>query len=300
MRIAACLSGMGRTAAYCKPYLDRFFRGHAVDYFIHAWPNDTDHLALYAPKAVSLREPWDIAQKERAVISAFRQYGFIGRIPMYWGISQAIGLVPEEGYDLIVRLRPDVVPLMRLNASLSDVGEGTVSFAYWMQDPMHRWSPPSDFLRVNDETLAGYHDHLFFGRPAAMRHFERAYDLIEDYCASGLGVRFTPAQFMHYLIAASIPNPRRAPISLHLIDEQHAKSALALYEFRPRSERTRPRDLQRVAAYHPDLAPIFAAERPKMAPTEDWFERSWAGSQGSPNLRGGAKRMAQRIHGGAL
>lgn len=299
MRIAACLSGQSRTAAYCKPYLDRFFRGHTVDYFIHAWPQDSHHLPLYRPRALSCAVPADLREKERLVIQSFGQYGCLGRIAMYWGIGEAIRLVPNEGYDLIVRLRPDIIPLTRLNAALRQTETSAISFAYLMQDARDAWQPPGRLLSPADPSLAGYHDHLFFGVPQAMRHFETAYDLIESYCESRAGLRFSPAQFLHYVIAAGVETPKRAPISVHLIDADHARSALSLYAFRPRMETRRARDLEHVARHHPDLLPLFSAEPAAPGAVEEWFERGFVpgiGDQASPHLSKAAQKAARLLH----
>lgn len=303
MRIAACLSGMGRTAEYCRPWIERFFKGHDVDYFIHAWPNDTQHLKLFAPKAVSILEPLDLAEKERKVISTFREHCFIRLIPMYWGISEAIRLVPRGRYDLIVRLRPDIVPLNRINATLSDLKEDAVYFAYHMQAQLHAWRPPAVTSGAIDTRLAGFNDLMFFGTEASMRHFENCYDLLDPFCEEGSGLNFQAEMVLHYIIGKSSRPAVRAPISLQLIDEGHAKLPLELYEERAalRATQRREADSEYVRSRHPDLLPLFLKAPAPPSPQLGWFHRCWAtgGEKGenSPALSAAALKVAtKRYH----
>lgn len=290
LRIAACLSGPGGTAAYCAPYLQRFFRGHRVDYFIHAWPDDAAHVALYEPKAVSRAVPADLQAKERRVAETFRDGSFLDRIRLYWGMSEAIRLVPDSGYDLVVRVRPDLVPLQRLNFTLSSFDPGAVYFSYHMQQPMRSWQSPPMSSVLLDKSLVGYHDGLFFGAPDVMRHFGSAYDLIDAFCEADLGLRFTPAVYLHFLIAAGVPQPLRAPISYHLIDEFNAGRALSLFEFRGE------REGQESAVWsHTSSLPLSSAEQ--------FFESGWSGeprNAASPSVSPSIRRLMARRYQKAL
>jgi hypothetical protein len=277
--------------------LDRFFRGHEVDYFVHAWQNDQHHVDLFNPVAVSNSAPADLLQKERRVISTFREYSFIRLVSMYWGIGECIKLVPREQYDVIVRIRPDIVPLSRINFSLTNFHSDAVFFAYHLQQAQHVWKVPIPPRGVDDPSFAGLNDLLFFGSDSAMRPFENSYDLIDDFCSNGEGFHFEAATLLYYFLSLGTKTFARAPISLHLIDPEHAKSPIVLYEGRSRARPRREADTRYVEENHPDLLELFKKDIPPASAKQTWFYNCWAqgpGGTGSPTLSPAAQRFAHR------
>lgn len=297
MRIAACISGHGRTAATCRPYLDRFFRGHEVDWFVHAWPGDDAHIDLYAPKAVSRAPlPDEARDKERRAIERFQCYCFIRLIPMYWGISQSISLVPEIGYDLIVRMRPDIVPHQRLNHALTRLEEGAVHFAHHMQDPVWKWRPPEPPYGADRSDLAGFNDLLFYGDPTAMRPFVHSYDWIDAFCAHPYVSKFTATQLLFTFVETHIGRAARAPIWLYLMDETNAARPLVEYDRAvDRASARFATDVAQIKEHWPELGDI-ASRPPNYTPLELWFETCWSDDPADPSpfISPTAQRLAKR------
>lgn len=297
MKIACCISGNGRTAGACRPYLDRFFRGHEVDWFVHAWPGDDSHIDLFAPTAVSRAPlPDDAREKERRAIERFQSYCFIRLIPMYWGISQSISLVPDTGYNLIVRLRPDVIPHQRLNHALTCLEVGAVHFAQHIQDPVWKWRPPDPPFGATREDLGGFNDLLFYGDPEAMRPFAHSYDWIDAFCAHPYASKFTASQLLFTFVETHIGRAARAPIWLYLMDEDNA--ARPLVEYQRATERAQARfaaDVAQIRDHWPDLGEI-ASRPPSYNPQEWWFEMCWSDnpSDPSPRISPTAQRLARR------
>jgi len=241
--------------------------------------------------------PPDLAKKERLTISTFKEYCFIRLIPMYWGVSQSIRLVPKGEYDVIVRIRPDVVPLQRLNASLLRIDNKSVFFAYHMQQAMHAWSKPVPKHNVREPHLAGYNDLLFWGAEGPMRHFENCYDLVEDFCIEKTHSHFTPVNILDFILKCGVREKVRAPVSLYLIDEEHSKMPLASYEERRRAATRRESDTRYVGDHHPDLLEQFLVDIPPLHAREKWYNKCWVEGGafvGSPQVTPSAKRIVMK------
>lgn len=296
MKIAACLSGNGRTAAYCLPYLKRFFQGHDVDWFVHAWADDCEHVKLYDPVAVSQAPlPDSNHALERQILERFQEFCFLRLLPMYWGIGQALSLVPDSGYDLVVRLRPDIIPHQRLNAALGKMEEDSAHFAYHMQDPIRKWRPPYLPAGLPQTAPGGFNDLLFYGSPEAMRPFRHLYDSLSEYCRHPYARHFEAVTVLYSFLEAHAPRVCRAPITHYLIDPSLAHHPLALYD---RVDRARPRfasDVQRIRQIHPDLSEI-SKRYPTYNAAELWFIQCWSYDplDPSPVLSPSVRRMARK------
>lgn len=299
MKIAACLSGNSRTAVYCRPYIERFFRGHEVDWHVHAWPNDISHLELYEPVSVSLSlPPADLLDKERKAIERFREYCFIRTIPMYWGIKESIGLVDSDKYDLLVRLRPDIVPLQRLEGAMKYFDSEAISFAYHMQVPLRAWSPPQKSALVNT-TDSAFNDLLFYGRPEKMKAFTKIYDYIDEFCADPEAKHFYAGHIFFRFLKRYTDKQRRVPISLYLINEANTKRPLVAYQ----QDTDRPKErnasmLEYTAERMPDLVDLMR-NSPTLTPEETWFSKAWAEgpiSDCGPIFSASVQRLAQQSY----
>lgn len=288
MKIAVCLSGNYRTFEYCKPYIDNFFDGFAIDWFIHTWPED--YPALRDRNAVKVSAetlPPGHSELERRSLLRFKEHCFVRLIPMYWGISQAIAQVDERQYDLIVRIRPDVIPHQKFESALPYLQPNTLGFAYHMQSNMETWQPPRQPAGLGTQAMAGYNDLLFYGESGVMKLFENAYDWISDFIDSPQATHFTASQLLHYFVHQKInAKVTRGPLSLYLIGDEQAKQPVQAYRKIDRSVPRRTADMAYIRGKFPDLADLMA--RPiAYTPAQAWFEKCWSWDENDPSLLAG-------------
>jgi hypothetical protein len=288
MKIAVCLSGNYRTFEYCKPYIENFFDGFATDWFVHAWPED--YPAFKDSTAIQVCAdalPADHSELERRSLQRFQEHCFVRLIPMYWGISQAIALVDERQYDLIVRIRPDVIAHQKFQSALPYLQPDTLGFAYHMQSNMAAWQPPRAPAGLDPQAPSGYNDLLFYGDARTMKRFEKAYDWIGDFIDSPQATHFTASQLLHYFVHQKIgAKATRGPLSLYLIGPEQAKQPVQAYRKIDRSVPRKVADLAYIREKFPDLAEAMA--RPiAYTPAQAWFEKCWSWREDDPSLLAG-------------
>lgn len=283
MKIAACISGLSRTASYCKPYIEGFFEGHEVDWYIHSWAEQQDYSQIYECHAFSYSALPESAQNiERMALERFKEYCFIRLIPMYWGISQSISLVPDNEYDLIFRLRPDIVPHQKLNDILPFIDMDSVNFSYHMQTNLASWTPPVPHPSLPMNSPAGYNDLLFFGPPKLMKNFIKSYEHIPNFIQDINNTHFTATQLLLNFTSYKNLTCHRSPLSLYLMDERQIQQPIENYQERSRAATRYSMDLKNIQDKFPDLV-HFALKKPVYTPAESWLEKCWSYDPQSPS-----------------
>lgn len=191
MKIAICLSGYMRGYKdNVKSLLTHVASEHDADIFVHTWdkmglpsawhgcddahPDDTDnHLAeihkLLSPKAICV-EPvfsWDLSSFARPGLQRFHE-----NFPMmFYKIHKCDELRKESEaasgreYDLVIRTRPDIRYLSRINMGVLD------------KDKLHIPQMPSYYV------IAGksYNDQIAIGTPCLMSIYSAAADKVSKY-----------------------------------------------------------------------------------------------------------------------
>jgi hypothetical protein len=283
MKIAACMSGLSRTADYCKAYIDGFLEGHQVDWYVHSWTEQSDFYKNYAPKAVSNAALPDSSENfERKAIERFQEYCYIRLIPMYWGIAQSISLVPDHEYDLIIRLRPDIVPHQKLDEILPYIEMDSINFTYHMRVNLATWKPPIPPHNLPIESPAGFNDLLFFGPPEMMKKFVCSYDYIDDFIQNRNSTHFTASQLLVDFTRSYALKCHRSPLSLYLMDQQQIQQPIENYQERSRAATRYASDLKYIQDKYPDLTHL-AMKKPVYTPAESWFEKCWSNDPQSPS-----------------
>lgn len=185
LKIAVCLSGQPRSMVHCLDSLQRFFYGHDVSFFCHAWTGQADSASL-SPLGnvfISESESPDTFEFEHLAI---KQYGLkdFGKgikvpyvspnvFPMWYGVQQAyLSLqnheVNPESFDLICRMRYD-------NFWIGQFDSEDLKFTDNML-----------LIDRNYNEHGGYGDQFAIGTPAAMAKYLNIYNwLTSDFLKGG-------------------------------------------------------------------------------------------------------------------
>lgn len=124
MKIAVCLYGLPRYYEYTKQYMDIFYKGIDIDFFIHSWGDDKIYKQLkkfYSPKKILIEEQKDFSNYlDFEPDMSQNTKGISNTISPLYSIFKVGELLESDNseYDFIVFTRTDIVatgiPLLNL------------------------------------------------------------------------------------------------------------------------------------------------------------------------------------------
>lgn len=141
MKVALCYSGQLRTGIHCIKNQLEFLGEHAsADKFLHTWNLNTNK--RFPPWRQISTVPWSEISRYTEVFGGFKQLivedpekvGLFNRsraawlhdLSLYYSWKQSVLLALEGDYDVIVKIRPDMIfpPHRRLTDDLERAAEG--------------------------------------------------------------------------------------------------------------------------------------------------------------------------------
>ena len=176
MKIAVCLYGLPRFYETTRQYIDNFYKGIDVDFFIHAWGDNVtyDNLtSFYSPKKLLVEEQKDFSNfLDFEPDMSQNTKGIINTISPLYSILKVGELLESDNdeYDFVAFTRTDIIAIGK---PLIELIQKDILYTSYTHGPV--WEMDKDtFLNAVD---AKY----FCSNKTAMVYFSKLYNNFVDY-----------------------------------------------------------------------------------------------------------------------
>lgn len=172
MKIALCLSGLGKSSMVAFPYIYESFVHsvpHKVDVYIHSY-EFYRAIPLYRPVKYKIQDLSVISElKERVKLNPDVviniDSNFENNLYMFNSITECFKLLDDE-YDIVVRCRPDL--MLQTPINFESIINEIINGLYDIQIP----SPQFNHKGINDQ--------LAIGNWKGMKHYMSIMDNVEE------------------------------------------------------------------------------------------------------------------------
>jgi hypothetical protein len=136
MKIAVCLFGLPRGFEQYKGYMDKFYEGFEVDYYIHSWGDENTLIKLknyFNPKDIEVQTPIDFTNYfDFEIDMSKNNKGLSSSISALYSIEK-VGKILEkttEKYDFVCLTRSDIVTIGNNLKDIIKKGTFYTSYVY--------------------------------------------------------------------------------------------------------------------------------------------------------------------------